>query len=209
MIQSNARTEIYFNPFDEFFQSLLNTMLMKSKTIYKTGQVFQYIFGDLKAKFLTIYAEFFNSDLGIYFGNRFKDKRDKEIIDMAAQQALSNASDKELILDLINVLQGESASESKAILEKGLDTYQKLQEANNKAAEAAQVAKDEHEMALQDREDTRSDKKNANNIDVAHIYADNKAYVENEKNESSELMKLAEIGQKQLESEKKELATSK
>lgn len=206
MLQSNARTEIYFNPFDEFFQSLLNVMLIKSKSIYKEGQVFQYVFGDLKSKFLTIYGEYFNSDLGIYFGDRFKDKRNKEIIDMAAQQALSNASDKELILDLINVLQGESSSESKAILEKGLDAYQKLQEANAKAAEAAQQVQREHELAIQDREDKRNDAKMKNNIDVALIYADNKAYTENERNQSNELMKLADIGAKQLEAEKKELS---
>ena len=209
MLQSNARTEIYFNPFDEFFQSLLNTMLMKSKTIYKVGQVFQYVFGDLKAKFLTVFGDFFNSDLGIYFGDRFKDKRDKEIIDMAAQQALSNASDKELILDLINVLQGESASESKAILEKGLDTYAKLQEANSKAAQAAEQARAEHELALEDKRKLIADERNINNIEVAHIYADNKAYTENEKNSSNELMKLADIGAKQLEAEKKELETAK
>jgi len=208
MLQSNARTEIYFNPFDEFFQSLLNTMLVKSKYVYKEGQVFQYVFGDLKAKFLTVFSEFFNSDLGIYFGDRFKDKRNKEIIDMSAQQALSNASDKELILDLINVLQGESASESKAILEKGLDTFQKLQEANAKAAQAAEEAKQQHELALQDRQKQIADDRNQNNIDVAHIYADNKAYTENEKNQSQELMKLADIGAKQLEAEKKELESS-
>jgi hypothetical protein len=209
MIQSNARTEIYFNPFDEFLQDLLNAMLMKSKTIYKTGQVFQYVFGDLKAKFLTVYGEFFNSDLGIYFGDRFKDKKNKEIIDQAAVQALSNASDKELILDLINVLQGESASESKSILEKGLSTFQKLQEANRKAAEEAEQAKREHDMAIEEKKSEALDKQLQNNIDVANIYADNKAYVENEKNASNELVKLAEIGAKQLEAEKKELQGAK
>lgn len=208
MLQSNARTEIYFNPFDEFFQDLLTKMLIKAKTVYKTGEVFQYVFGDLKAKFLTVYAEFFNSDLGVYFGDRFKDKKDKEVIDGAAMQSLSNASDKELILDLINVLQAESASESKAILEKGLATFQKLQEANAKAAQEAEKAKQEHELAIEDKRKEIADDRNQNNIDVAHIYADNKAYTENEKNSSQELMKLAEIGAKQLEIEKKELETS-
>ena len=209
MLQSNARTEIYFNPFDEFLQNLLNTMLLKSKRIYKKGQVFQYVFGDLKAKFLTIYGDYFNSDLGIYFGDRFKDKKNKEIIDQAAVQALGNANDKELILDLINVLQGESASESKAILEKGLDAFKKFQEANAKAAQEAEKAKMEHEMAIQDREDKRAEAKNQNNIDVANIYADNKVTVEGDRNSSNELVKLAEIGAKYLQDEKKDLKTSK
>lgn len=205
VLQSNARTEVYFSPFDDFYEGLLNRMLMKSKTIYRKGQVFSYVFGDLKAKFLTIFGDFFNVDLGVHFANRFKDKRDKDIIDQAAAQTLSNTNDKELLLDLINVLQSDSASESRAILEKGLNTFQKLQQENAKAAEAAEQAQREHELAIQDREDQRAREKNQNNIDVANIYADNKAYTENEKNASQELMTLAKIGAEQLKAEKESL----
>jgi len=205
VMASNARTEVYFNPFDEFFQTLLNTMLVKSKTIYKAGQVFQYVFGDLKTKFLTIFQEYFNVDLGIYFGNRFKDQKDKEIIDGAAQQALSNASDKELILDLINVLQGDSASESKAILEKGLNTFQKLQEENAKAAQAAQEAQNAHDMSIEEKIDERGREKNINNIEVAQIYADNKTYNETQKVNSQEVQTLAKLSVDQLKNEKEDM----
>jgi hypothetical protein len=206
---SNARTEVYFNPFDEFLQDLLGRMLIKSKSIYKSGQVFQYIFGDLKTKFLTVFQEYFNSDLGIYFGNRFKDQKDKQIIDGAAQQALSNASDKELILDLINVLQGESASESKAILEKGLSTFQKLQAENAKAAQAAEEAKMAHEMAIEDKIDERGREKNINNIEVAQIYADNKTFNDTQKINSQEVQTLAKLSVDQLKAEKDSIAKEK
>ena len=178
---------------------------MKSKTIYKKGQVFSYVFGDLKAKFLTIFGEFFNNDLGVYFANRFKDKRDKDIINQAAAQSLSNTNDKELLLDLINVLQADSASESKAILEKGLNTFQKLQSQNAKAAEEAQQAQRDHDMAVEEKIDQRGREKNQNNIDVANIYADNKTFNENEKNTSNELMALAKIVAEQLKAKKESM----
>jgi len=197
--QSNARTEIYFNPFDEFVQSILDRTLAKSKHIYKAGQVFSYVFGDLMTKFLTIYGEYFNDDIGVYLGNRFKDKRDKDIIDQAAVQALGNATEKELILDLINVLQGDSASESKAILEKGLASLQKMQAESAKAAQEAEQAKQQHEQVLQDKKDQVVRDGHAKDIEVAHIYADNKAFTENEKNQSQELQTAAKLA---LEAEK-------
>jgi hypothetical protein len=193
VIGSNARTEIYFNPFDEFFQDLLNKMLMKSKHIYKKGETFQYIFGDLYTKFLTISGKFFNVDLGIYIGDRFKDKKDKEVIDQAATQALGNATDKELILDLINVLEADSAPESKAILEKGLKAFNELQEANAKAAQEAQQAE------LQDKQEERAhlvklqEMKDVNQIEVAKIYANNKTFNDAQNRTSDELKTLAKI----------------
>ena len=204
--QSNARTEIYFNPFDEFIQSILDTMLSKAKHVYKAGQVFSYIFGDLMTKFLTIYQEFFNSDIGIYLGNRFKDKRDKEIIDQAAVQALGNASDKELILDLINVLQGDSASESKAILEKGLDEFQKLQEQNAKSAQEAHAADQEHEMEIEGIKKQIADDKNTTAIKIKEMEINSEAFNKGEDRTSEELITAAKII---LEEEKMALAESK
>ncbi len=158
VIASNVRTEVYYNPFDELVQDLLGKMLIKAKSVYKTGQVFQYVFGDLLSKFLTVTGKFFNVDLGIFIGDRFKDKKDKEVIDTAATQALSNASDKELILDLINVLEADSASESKAILEKGLKAFDDLQAQNAKAAAEAEKAKLDDKQADRDHEQTLQDK---------------------------------------------------
>lgn len=206
VLQSNTRTEIYFNPFDDFVEGIWNKMLQKSKVVYKKGQVFQYIFGDLRTKFLTIFQDLFNVDLGLYIGNRFKDKRSKEIIDRSAIQALGNATERELIIDLINVLDSETASESKAILEKGLKAYSKIQEANAKAVEAQEEIKRDHEQELQDKKDVVAIKGHEKDIKVANIYADNKTFIETEKIQSEELRKLAEIEEgndKKQKSEKK------
>jgi hypothetical protein len=202
VVQSNARTEIYFNPFDDFFESILNKTLLKAKNVYKKGQVFQYIFGDLRTKFLTIFQDIFNVDLGIHVGNRFKDKRSKEIIDQSAIQALGNATDKEAILDLINVLDSETASESKAILERGLEALKKVQAENQKAIEAQQEAERAQEQAKLDQEKQIADDRNATQIKIAEIYADNKAFVENERNQSQELQKLAELEKEQVQGTK-------
>ena len=209
VIASNARTEVYFNPFDEFFQSVLNKVLMKSKSVYKTGQTFSYVFGDLMTKFLTIFQDFFNVDIGMYIGDRFKDKRDKEIIDQAAVQALGNATDKELILDLINVLETEHASESKAILEKGLKAYEKLQQENAKQMQAMEESKMQHEKDKMAHEKQIADNKNTNNIDVANIYANNKTYNDGEERSSKELIAAAKIESDLLKAEKAKLNKEK
>lgn len=209
VIASNARTEVYFNPFDEFYQSLLNKVLVKSKSVYKTGQTFAYVFGDLMTKFLTIFQEFFNVDIGMYIGDRFKDKRDKEIIDQAAVQALGNATDKELILDLINVLEADHASESKAILEKGLKAFETLQAENSKALQAQEEAKMAHEKEKMVHEKDLQESKNINNIKVAQVYANNKTFNDEQKRSSEELIAAAKIESDILKNEKANLNKEK
>lgn len=209
VIASNARTEIYFNPFDGFFGASINKVLQKSKIVYRTGQTFSYVFGDLMTKFLTIIGSFFNTDIGMFIGDRFKDQRDKQIIDQAAVQALGNATDRELILDLVNVLETEHASESKAILEKGLKAMEKLSSENAKSMQAQQEAEDKKEQSKLDQEERISDKKLVNNIDVAKIMANNKTYNEAEKNASSERQTAAKLDVDLLKAEKAELNKQK
>jgi len=209
VIASNARTEVYFNPFDEFFQSVLNKVLQKAKSVYKTGDTFSYVFGDLMSKFLTIIGTFFNVDIGMYIGDRFKDQRDKQIIDQAAVQALGNATDRELILDLINVLETEHASESKAILEKGLKAFEKLQAESSKAMQAAEEAKMAQEDKAGEREERIADKRNINNKEVAVIYANNKTFNDGEKNASTERVTAAKLETDLLKAEKAELNKQK
>jgi len=206
VLASNARTEIYFNPFDEFVQGLLNKMLMKAKSVYRTGQVFSYVFGDLMTKFLTIFQEFFNVDIGLYFGDRFKDQRDKQIIDQAAMQALGNATDREQILDLINVLEAEHASESKAILEKGLKAFEKLQQENAKAAQENQMKMDQ--LKAEEAEKEREVKREGfqKDITVAKIYADNKTFNSEEDRVSNEVQTAAKIESDLLKAEKSSIA---
>lgn len=209
VIASNARTEVYFNPFDEFFQGILNKVLMKSKSVYKTGQTFSYVFGDLMTKFLTIFKEFFNVDIGMYIGDRFKDQRDKQIIDQAAVQALGNATDRELILDLVNVLETEHASESKAILEKGLKAMEELNAENSKALQAQEEARLKGEAEVRAHDKQIADDKNLNNIEVAKIYANNKTFNDGEKSASNERITAAKIESDLLKAEKQELNKQK
>jgi hypothetical protein len=193
VLGSNARTEIYFNPFDEFVQSMLGKMLLKSKKVYKKGQVFSYVFGDMKAKFLTIFGDFFLEDLGVYIGNRFKDKKDKDLIDQAAVQALGNATERELILDLINTLEADSASESKAILEKGLKAFEKLQAENAQAAQAAEQAQREHDKAIEDEKNKLVREGHQKDILIAKIYANNKTTTLQDQLNSQELQTAAKL----------------
>jgi hypothetical protein len=209
VIASNARTEVYFNPFDEFFQASINKVIQKAKSVYKTGQTFPLVFGDLMYKFLTVIDTFFNVDIGMYIGDRFKDQRDKQIIDQAAVQALGNASDRELILDLVNVLETEHASESKAILEKGLKAMEKLNSESQKALQASEEAKMAQEDKKMAHEKQIADDRNFNNKEVAIIYANNKTFSDGENNNSKELIAAAKIESDILKAEKADLNKEK
>jgi hypothetical protein len=209
VLGSNARTEVYYQPFDELNQVILNKLIRKSKSTYKEGQVFNYTFGDLKTKFLVIYKQFLNTDIGIFFGNRFKDKRAKEVIDRAAEQALSNATDKELILDLINVLNADHASESKAILESGLKRFAEIQSQNAQAAQEAEAVKQQHEKDLAAGVKEIADDKNVNNIDVANIYNNGKTFNASEDRTSEELKTAAKIELELIKAEKDDLNKEK
>lgn len=209
IIGSNARTEVYYNPFDEFFQDILDKMLMKAKYVYKKGKVFPYVFGDLMTKFLQISGKFLNTDLGVYIGDRFKDKKAKENIDRAAIQALGNATERELIRDLIGVLNADTATESMEIFDRGLKAFEELQKENAEAAQKqleADVAKEEakmqHEITLQEMKDV-------NNIKVAQIYANQKNFTETQKRNSEEIIEAARIEADILKNEKAQLQGQK
>lgn len=206
VLGSTARTEIFLNPFDNFVKNLLDRMFMKAKHIYKKGDVFPVVFGDLKQKFLQITENFLMVDLGMFMGDRYKERRSKEIIDQAATQALGNAQDKELILDLINVLDADTASKSKAILEKGLKALAELSKSNQEQLKAIEDAKikdnetqREHEMSLQEL-------KNEGLEAVAKIKANADIAKNKDDLTSKEIIEAARLENERLKQEKEELS---
>ena len=191
--QSTARTEIYFKPFDWFLEKVMEKVIMKAKYIYHENQISEYIFGDLKSKFFKIAPEFFQDDIGMYIGDSSLEQKRKNIIDSAATQALSQAQTPDLILNLIETLNADYASESEAIFKSGFAMMEKLKEDERAfQAEQGRIAAETADKKVQSEEKLKRELFQ-NNIDVATIYANNKSYTENEKNNTQKTIKLADI----------------
>lgn len=201
---SFARTEIIYTPFDEFIQSLLEKVILKGKQDYEKGEVIHYIFGEFKTKFLKVFDEFFASDIGMYISDSRKDKDAAERIDRAAEMALSNANTPELIMGLIEVFEGESASEKKSVFQRMLNSMDKLRQEQSKAQQEAQQAelqaeaqklKEEHGLKREGYDKDR---------DVAEIYVQGKGFVDSLKNLSAEKIAAAKIASDKELKDKKE-----
>lgn len=133
VVSSTARTEVYLNPFESFIEAVLKKVLMVAKYVYEENEVTQYVFGDLKTKFFKVYPSFYQDDIGVSIGSQFQEKRKKDIIDRAAEQAFTNANTPELILNLIEVLEAETSIESKKVLKRGIAAMSKMAQENQKA----------------------------------------------------------------------------
>lgn len=192
---STARTEIIYTPFDQFVQSVLEAVLLKAKHDYEEGEVIQYIFGEMKTKFMKIYKDFFDSDFGLYLSDGRKDKEAQERIDAAAEMALSNAggSAPELIMGLIEVFEGETAVEKKAVFQRMVNSLEKLKQESQEAAAQEAQAKAEAEQAIRDQDMLKAREGNETEKEVATIYANNKIAADNVKANSAEMIKAAEL----------------
>lgn len=189
---SFSRTEIYYRPFDNFVKSMLEIALMKSKQAYKENEVIQYVLGDLRTKFLQISKPFFDSDIGLFFGDPSKDMRKKEIIDSIATQSLGNAQTPDMISALIDVLFEDTAVEARKKLQATVDSMKQAQEQREQAANEAQQAAVQQKEADDARKDDTIKRGQDKDIVVADTYADNKVETEAMKLNSNERIKLAE-----------------
>lgn len=201
---SSARTEVIYKPFDDFIQAILTKFLKKAKHDYKDSNIIQYVFGEMKTRFMKIYDEFFDSDFGLYLSDARKDKEASERIDAAAELALGNPNTPDMVMGLIEVFEGNSANEKKAVFGRMLNTMEKrrqeaeaVQAEQAKAQQAAEQAKLKQDM-LKSREG------NDTEIEVAKIYANSKANSDNVKASSAELIKAAELEQQQKQEAEKE-----
>jgi len=166
---------------------------MKMKFDYEEGEVLQYVVGEFKTKFLKLFKEFFLADMGIYLGDARKDQEMSDIIDRAAEVALGNSSAPEMALGLIEVFEGDSANEKKAVFQRMVNSMAKLREEQAKAdAEQAQAAMEAEAKSKEDdrtltRDGYQKDK------DVAYIYKDGKAQDGLQKNQSQERQTAAKL----------------
>lgn len=200
---SLARTEVIFTPFDEFVQALLEKVILKGKEDYEKGEVIHYIFGEMKTKFLTMFEDFFLADFGLYLSDARKDKEAADRIDRAAEMALSNTNTPEMAMGLIDVFEGEFASDKKKVFQKMLDSMAKLQAESSKAAQEAQQAQLAADKAKADQEMLKAREGNVTEKEVATIYSQSKGMDGALKTASAERIKAAELAVKQEENNKR------
>ncbi len=196
---STARTEVIFTPFDEFIQALLEKVILAAKYDYEKGEVIHYIFGEMKTKFLMLIEDFFLADFGIYLSDARKDKEAADRIDRAAELALSNSNTPEMVMGLIEVFEGESAVEKKAVFQRMLNSMAKMQAEQQEAASEAQQA--EIQADTQDKDKNRKVQYagHEKDIDVAEIYVQGKGVSDVLKSTSAERIKAAELSEKRRE----------
>lgn len=207
--QSTARTEVYVKPFETFIKYLFDKILMKGKHVYEEGEITPLIFGDLKTKFFKIYPEYFQEDVGVYIGDNFAEQKKKAVVDQAAQQALSNANTPDLILNLIEVLNADTAGESEAIFKRGVKALNALKAQEAQAQADAQKSAQEATAKIEKNKAELKREEFQNNIDVANITQNGTTLREMNKNTSAEKITLAELENKLLLDERKNTQTSK
>ncbi|RZV65746.1 MAG: hypothetical protein EX254_04695 [Flavobacteriaceae bacterium] len=190
---SFSRTEVYYRPFDDFLQTAMERVTMLQEKVHQEGEHIQYVLGDMKTKFLRIPKEFTNSDIGWYLSDGGKDAKKKQIVDQAAQLALGNAQTEEMILSLIDVLSADTASESRAILERAVAASAKLREQNAQSqmqqAQDQLAQKADAEKRKEDIQMRGQDK----DIAVAKIYANEQRGKRKDEKETKLLDSLAKF----------------
>lgn len=191
--QSTARTEIYFSPFETFLQHLMENVILKAKHVYQEGELIDYVLGDLKSKFFKVFPNFLRDDIGVYFGNSAKEQKQKQIIDQAAQIALGNAQTPDLILELVEVLQADFASEAKKILKRAVNVMNEQRQQELEALQAQEAEKQKGETERKQMDDNLKREGYQKDLDVAEIYANNKALTERERNDTNKIIKAADI----------------
>ena len=190
---SFSKTEIYYRPFDNFIQSCLERMLMKAKKVYKENDFIQYVLGDLQQKFIQIMPEFMDSDIGLYFNDAGKDAQKKQIIDQAAQLTLGNAQTPEMMKALIDILCEDTAVESRAILDRTVNRLAQMQEERAQAEQQAIAAQQQSEQEDKDIGHQLTARGQDANIEIAHIYADQKQDQVDTQEATKKMIKLADI----------------
>lgn len=193
MSASASRTENYFGLFDSFVETLLERMILKAKHVYEENDTFTYFAGDNQAKFLKIFPDFFQEDLGIHIGDNRLEYERKKRIDSVGQQTFGNSQDPEIMLNLIRMWNSENSTEAESIFKNGVKKMMEVREENMKMQQQQMQMEQESKAQTEEKADNRHKETLENNIDVANIYANNKNKDTVEKELGQDRRKAAEL----------------
>lgn len=188
-----ARTEEHLGPFITFQTKLLERLILKAKTIYKEGDIFAYYGGDNQQKFLQVAEQFFDDDIGLHIGDNQKEQIKTRKMEAMAEQAFARPDNPELMLELLKMYNADSSTEKESVFKKGIVALQQMAQENEEKNRQLQEMDIQQKEAAEQKKDQQHKEKLQNNIDVAKIYADNKADVEGMKEDGQNLRKAADI----------------
>lgn len=190
---STVRMEEYFGIFDTFVEVLLERIILKSKFIYEENQVFSYFGGDSQMKFLQVMPDYFLDDLGVHIADNRKEFKKVQDIEEMAKMAFMNAQTPEMMLELLKIYNADGSSEKEAILRKGVKSLAELREKNNQQLQQAEQATLQQKAKEKDDDNQIKRESHQKDINVAKIYADNKADDTRQKEQGQNVRKLADI----------------
>lgn len=193
MLQTATRTEEYFGIFDSFVEKLLLRSVINAKHIYKENQVFSYYGGDNQTKFLKVFPDFWLDDIGIHIGDNRKEFEKSQKISQMAEAAFNQPQTPKMMLELIRLFNADGSTEKEAILERGLKALEEMRLQNMEAQSKQAQADAEAKAADDERKDNLTREGYQKDIEVAHIYANNKSRETDIKENGQNLRKLAEI----------------
>ena len=188
-----ARTEEALGSFITFQTKLLERLILKAKLIYRKGDTFTFYGGDNQLKFLQITEPFFDDDIGLHIGDNRKEEIKIQKMEAMAEQAFINPNTPELMLELLKMYNADSSTEKESVFKKGVRALQEMADANSEKDREIQRQQIEAQNAEGQRRDGQHKEKLKNNLDVAEVYANNKADDTRIKEQGANLRKAAEI----------------
>jgi len=201
---TSTRLEEYFGPFETAVERALNYLIAKGQQLYKKNDILSYVGGDKAQKFVMITEDFANDDLGIKFVNNRKDYESKSLLDQMATRMMSTTDKFEIMIAMLDVFDSENYEEAKEILIKNQKHLEEMQKAANEAMQQQEQARLEAEQAKITNENEQKQLDREKDIEVAKIYANNKADSDRIKEDNANLRKAAELEQKERERQTKE-----
>ena len=206
---TTSRLEEYFGPFESGIERVLNYLVAKGQQLYKENEIISYIGGDQAQKFIQVTQDFANDDLGVKFVNNRKDYESKNNIDQIAARMMSSTDDLNILMGMLDVLDSENYEEARSLLERTAKHVEEMKKENEAQVQQMEQAKLEADKAKMESEKEEKAADRQNNIDVALIYANNKADSDREKEQNANLRKAAEIEVKNKELDIKQNSENK
>lgn len=140
------------------------------KICWEEGKKINYFFGDAAAKFFEISKDFKNDDYGIFIRNTTKEQKDKQTMIQLGQNALASGGID--FLNMIKIINSETAKDAEVILEQAIDVIKKQQAQQQQAMVQAEQSK---AQAIQQQAQIEAQTKQAElqtKIQVAQIEAE-------------------------------------
>ena len=203
VVQSSHITEFWFYNHNECKKRVLTGLLEVAKMSYRDGKKIQYLGDDMMRTFLNIEKEeFTNASYGIFVSNSSKDDRALESLKSLAQAALQAGVVS--FTDVASILQSESITKVRKMLETSQAEMQKKQAEAQQAEQQAQQQQVQMQLKMEEekenREDGRKQLDSDTKIKVAMINAEARLIDADDNNDGYVDRKEGENAAKEVES---------